>query len=829
MKSVHLLSGMLALAGAVVPVQAQDASSVSFFESKIRPVLVEHCYDCHSAEAGKSKGGLLLDTKKGIRSGGETGPAVVPGDPTKSLLLTAMKHADPDLEMPPKKPKLSDRVIADVEAWIAQGAIDPRETSAQAASMPPVTLEAGRKFWSYQKPVDASLPKTKRNDWATRELDHFILAKLEAQGMAPSPDAEPVVLLRRLHFDLVGLPPTVEEAESFVRTWNKDHQLRERLLGETVDRLLASPHFGERWGKHWMDVARFAESNGRESNITFPHAWRYRDYVIQALNEDRPFDRFVTEQIAGDLLPTKDEAERARLLIATGFLAFGGKGLNEMNPAQFAADLADEQLDTVTRAVMASSVACARCHDHKTEPFSMEDYYALAGVFKSTKTHYGTWIDSENNNGGTLIRLPDLPGQIIPNRPATPKEVAKLKTDLAQLKKEGKEQEAYVMKAQLEGKDLSGEFNKLLGNALRIYWSGGGLEGRLATVDDTGRALPLCMGVEDAKKIQDAALLERGEIAHPGMVVPRGFPKVIEIRGVSAPGKKQSGRLELARWLTSPDHPLTARVMVNRVWRHLLGAGWVRTTDNFGFSGERPSHPELLDSLSVKFMEGGWSVKALIREVALSRTYRQASTYRDDCFHKDPENRLLWRVSKRRLDAEVIRDSMLAVSGLLDPSPRPGSLVAELDNHSVSLIGFNKKIPQDLDGSRRRSVYLPVLRDALPDAMELFDAAEPSLVMGDRSVTNVPLQALYLLNGTFMQAQAAALAARLVKTQKTREGCIHHAFLLCFNRAPDAREMELGMQFFDVAGSSSAAPADDEVLATYCQALLATAEFRNAD
>lgn len=830
MRFIITLPGLAtALIAVALPARAEDAASVAFFESKIRPVLVEHCYECHSAEAGKSKGGLLLDTKHGIRSGGETGPAVVPGDPAKSLLLTAVRHADPDLEMPPKKPKLSDRVIADLEAWVKGGATDPREAAARTAAMPPVSVEEGRKFWSYQKPVAPPLPKTKRTDWATRDLDHFVLAKLEAEGMPPSPDTEPVVLLRRLHFDLIGLPPTPEEAKAFVERWNREGEEREKLLGETVDRLLENPQFGERWGKHWMDVARFAESNGRESNITFPHAWRYRDYVIRAMNDGKPFDRFVTEQIAGDLLSAKDDAERAQLLIATGFLAFGAKGLNEMSKAQFAADLADEQLDTVSRAIMASSVACARCHDHKTEPFSMEDYYALAGVFKSTKTHYGTWIDSENNNGGTLLRLPELPGQVIPNKPATPQEVAKLKADLAQLAKEGKEQEAYVMKANLEGKDLSGEFNKLLGNAIRIYWQSGGLEGRLATVDEKGRALPLCMGVEDAAKVQDAALLERGEIAHPGKTIKRGFPKVMVIRGVSAPDKKSSGRLEFAKWLTSPEHPLTSRVMVNRVWRHLLGAGLVKTTDNFGFSGERPSHPELLDSLAVKFVEGGWSVKALIREIALSRTYRQASTYRDDCFHKDPENRLLWRASKKRLDAEVIRDSMLGVSGLLDSSPRAGSLVAELDSHSVSLIGFNKKVPEDLDGSRRRSVYLPVLRDALPDAMELFDAAEPSLVIGDRSVTNVPLQALYLLNGAFVQEQASALAARVAATQKTTEGRIRQGFLLCFNRAPDAKEMEIAKHYFEIAGTSSDAPAEDALLASYCQALLATAEFRNAD
>lgn len=821
----------LALLGAGATRLPAQAPDTTFFETRIRPVLVEHCYSCHSTEAGKSKGGLLLDTKHGIRAGGETGPAVVPGHPEKSLLLTAMRHTDPDLEMPPKKPRLPAKVLADMEAWIRQGAVDPREVAAHTDTMPPVTVEAGKQFWSYQKPKDAAPPEVKLTDWPAREMDLHILAALEKEEMTPSPDAPPVVFLRRLHFDLIGLPPTPAEAQAFAQAWRGSAgPEREALIRATVDRLLASPHFGERWGKHWLDVARFAESNGRESNLTFPHAWRYRDYVIDALNEDKPYDRFIIEQVAGDLLPAEDSVEKARLLIATGFLAMGAKGLNEMNKAQFAADLVDEQLDSVSRAVMASSVACARCHDHKSEPFSMEDYYALAGIFKSTKTHYGTWVDSENNNGGTLLRLPDLPGQIVPNRAGTPQEVAKLKADLAQLSEDEKKQDIYVKKAQMEGRDLSGEFNDLLRNAIRIYWSRGGLEGRLATLDEKGKALALCMGVEDAAHIQNAALLERGEIAHPGRTVSRGFPKVMHLPGMAAPSKDRSGRLELALWMTNPEHPLTARVLVNRVWRHLFGAGLVRTTDNFGFSGERPSHQALLDHLSVKFVAGGWSVKSLIREMVLSRSYRQASVYREDFFHKDPENRLLWRASKRRLDAEVIRDSMLAISGQLDVSRRSGSLVAELDGQSVSLIGFNKKVPEDLDGSRRRSVYLPVLRDALPDAMELFDAAEPSLVVGDRSVTNVPLQALYLMNGTFVQERARALAERLVKEEGTLQGRLRLAFQLCFNREPDAAEVALAMQFLRGAPESGGLSADGPtLLAAYCQALLATAEFRNVD
>jgi mono/diheme cytochrome c family protein len=798
---------------------ADDAASVAFFESRIRPILADYCYECHSVETGKSKGGLLLDSREAIRAGGDSGPAIVPGDPAKSLLLTAIKHSDPDLEMPPKKAKLSAAIIADIEAWVKSGAVDPRERAGKTADRPPVDIESGRKFWSYRKPVEPKRPVTKKSAWAVRELDHFILEKLEDRGMTPSPDADAVSLVRRLYFDLVGLPPTPEQAAAFSMV----------NIEATVDELLASPRFGERWGRHWMDVARFAESNGRESNLTFPHAWRYRDYVIDSVNADVPFDRFITEQVAGDLLPAKDDAERARLLIATGFLAFGAKGLNEFNNEQFAADVADEQVDAVTRAVLATSVACARCHDHKTDPFSMEDYYAMAGIFKSTKTYFGNWIDSENNNHGDLIRLPVLPGQLIPNKSIGAKRVTELKAERAKIDQEEKDENARVKKATAEGKDLSGESFMLLQQAIGRYWRRGGIEGQLQTVDDEGRALPVCMGVMD-DKIANSPLYERGEIAHPGKEIARGFPRVIESNGIEPP-RNQSGRLELARWLTSRENPLTARVMANRVWRHLFGTGLVRTTDNFGFSGERPSHPELLDYLAVKFMEGGWSVKSLVREIVLSRAYRQASTFRSECFEKDPDNRLLWRSNKRRLDAEVIRDSMLAVSGLLDTTRRPGSLVAELDSQSVSIIGFNPKIPADLDGSHRRSVYLPVIRDHLPDVLEHFDFATPTMVSGDRDVTNVPLQALYLMNGPFVQEQAAALAARVMLDSKTEAERIHRTFRLCFSREPDAVEARLASDFFKAARDCiEETPAREQMaLARYCQALLASGEFRNVD
>jgi len=652
-----------------------------------------------------------------------------------------------------------------------------------------VTGAASDTVWSHRPLV---MPKK-----AAQGIDGFIREKLADAGLQPAGPADERVLRRRLSFDLVGLPPS--DASDY-----------EKL----VDGLLNSPRFGERWGRHWLDVARYAESNGRESNLTFPHAWRYRDYVIDAVNADVPYDRFITEQIAGDLLSAKDDAERARLLIATGFLALGAKGLNEMSPAQFAADVADEQLDAVTRAVMASSIACARCHDHKTDPFSMEDYYGLVGIFKSTQTFYGNWIDSENSNHGHLIRLPEAAGQSIVGKSLPEARVKQLQADLAKLNADEKEQSEYVAKAQAEKRDISGEFNKLLTNSLRILWTRGGVEGALEAVDDKGRARALCMGVQDAKMV-DSPLFERGELAQPREVIPRRFPKLFGIE-MSVP-KDQSGRLELAKWLTSRQNPLTARVMVNRVWRHLFGAGLVRTMDDFGATGEAPSHPELLDYLAVKFMDGGWSVKKLIKEIVMSETYRQAS----GAYHEvDPDNRLLSHANKRRLDAEVIRDSMLAVSGILDTSRRPGSLVAELDGQSVSLIGFNEKLPKDLDGSRRRSIYLPVIRDHLPDVLEQFDVANPSLVTGDRDVTNVPLQALYLLNGPFVQEMAAALAKRIEKAPNR----VQRAFELCFHRRPDAQEMALADQFLQKAAGD-----DSKSFTAFCQALLCSAEFRFVD
>lgn len=796
---------------------AAERESFDFFETKIRPVLIEHCYECHSVESGKAKGGLRVDDREALREGGDLGPAVAPGKPEESLLLSAIRHEDPDLEMPPRKPRLPDAISADLETWIASGAPDPREPAADQ-TVPSSGRAAGwQDHWSYRPPVPVAPPKVDDEAWAGTAVDRFVYARLQSAGLTPSPEAEPTTLLRRLSFALTGLPPAPGAAADF--TPDK--------LEAVVDEMLASEGFGVRWGRHWLDVARYAESNGKEANISYPHAWRYRDYVIEAFAADLPYDRFLREQIAGDLMEASDESERARLLIATGFLALGPKGLSETNPVQFAADVADEQIDAFSRGMLASSIACARCHDHKSDPFTMTDYYALAGVFKSTETRFGTWIDSESNQGSKLIPLPSLPGQLIPNPSLTKKELAEVKAKLAALDAEEAERKKAAEIAMAEGHDRLEDFNEMLRNALRIYWSRGPLVGKLNTVDEEGQALPLCMGALEAKTMVHSPRYERGEINHPAETVPRGVPAVFSLESEGQVPADASGRLELARWITDPQHPLTARVMVNRIWSHLFGEGLVTTVDNFGPTGADPSHPELLDYLAIRFQENGWSVKQLVRELVLTRTYRQASTWRKDSFDRDPDNRLLWRHPKERLDAEVIRDAMLAVSGELDLSPRAGSLVAGLTSQSVGILPLNKDVPHDLDGSLHRSVYLPVLRDHMPDILRHFDFAEPSLVVGRRDTTNVPSQALYLMNSDFVRARAEGFARRLAGESSDSATRIRRAFELCFNRPPDAVEAELALDYLEAPENPDTTA--KEMLTRLCHALLASADFRIAD
>ncbi len=812
---------LLLLAGVVTPVLADEADSevdsrpLEFFEANIRPVLIRYCYECHSAKEGTAEGELQLDSQLAIRRGGSRGPAVVPGRPDASLLLHAISYTDADLRMPPNS-RLPDAAIANLTTWIKMGAPDPRTNAIAAEGTGWSGLKAAREHWAYQEPTVSPPPVVKHASWPRGDIDRFVLATLEANGMAPSADATPEILLRRLHFDLVGLPPSLTARDRFL-TQSKQAGIEAALEVET-DELLQSPQFGERWGRHWLDVARFAESSGGESNIAFPHAWRFRDYVIDAVNADVPYDRFLTEQLAGDLLPYDGDAERARLLIATGFLAVGTKNMGENSEEQFEADLVDEQIDSLTRAVLASTVACARCHHHKFDPFTMHDYYALAGIFRSTTTFFGTHTSPANVRSGDPLPLPRVDGQQLFHPSLKPKQLRELQAKLAELEAEWAEIEA-ARRAIFTGQSPEKTFT--LREVLANIWRRGPIEGKLETVDEHGQALPLAMGVLDRDQPLNTRLLARGEIGRPGEIVPRGFPMSFDFNASMSIPADQSGRRELARWLTHPRHPVTSRVFVNRVWGHLFGAGLVETFDNFGTTGGTPSHPELLDTLAVQFVEDGWSLKRLVKRLVLTRTWRQSSRYDVDMFRSDPENRLRWRMPKRRLEAEAIRDAMLAASGELDLSRPDGSLVARvIGDKPISLIGLDKRLPRDLDGSTHRAVYLPVIRDRLPDVLELFDFAEPSLVTGERDRTNVPVQGLYLMNSPFVKARAAALAAQL-KKETTIEDQVQRAFQRCFGREPDQTELDRGLAFLGRGG--------DAVLASFCQALLSTAEFRNLD
>lgn len=390
-----------------------DAAALDFFEKKIRPVLVEKCYKCHSADAEKIKGGLVLDTREGIRHGGDNGPAVIPGKLEGSLLIDAIRYENKDFAMPPKKAggKLPDDVIKDLEKWVAMGAPDPRDgKSGTNLTQKQDAWESARDWWAWRQPAAAPAPEPKKDAWARTDIDRFLLAAMEEKGLQPVADADKLTMLRRVYFDLVGLPPPPQEIKAYYADQSPD------ALARLVDRLLASPEFGQRWGRHWLDVARYAESSGKDVNITFPHAWRYRDYVIDSFNADKPYDQFIKEQLAGDLLPAGDDKQRAEQIVATGFLALGPKGLNEQNPRQFALDLADEQIDATSQAFLGLTVACARCHDHKFDPIPQKEYYSLAGIFLSTETKFGTPRGVQNRHSSELIELPKGAGAPVLNK-----------------------------------------------------------------------------------------------------------------------------------------------------------------------------------------------------------------------------------------------------------------------------------------------------------------------------------------------------------------------------------------------------------------------------
>jgi hypothetical protein len=625
---------------------------------------------------------------------------------------------------------------------------------------------------------------------------------MEEKGAKPVADVERAAWLRRVTFDLTGLPPTPEELAAF------DKDRSEDACASVVDRLLASKAFGERWGRHWLDVARYAESSGKDTNVLYPQAWRYRDWVLAAFDADMPYDRFLREQIAGDLLPAASEDERAQHVIATGYLALGAKGHNTRDKRQFAYDLADEQIDAVSQGMLGLTVSCARCHDHKFDPIPTRDYYAMAGIFLSTETHYGTFRGPGNLNPSTLIPLPE--SAHVPDGPTMDRATRALL-----------ERAKGLIERQSEGAK-SGEARdkqreRIANEQLAIF------DEILARFDENGRPLPAnrqAMGALEGRA-RDAAVLARGELDKAGESVPRGFLEVIGDLDVGPIGK-QSGRRQLADWIASPQNPLSARVWANRIWLHLFGQGLVRTPDNFGASGQRPLNQPLLDWLATELVAQGWSTKKLVREIVLSHAYRLAARDETANLAADPENLTLWRMPERRLEAEAIRDAMLAAAGTLDPTPPVGSPVGLLEGAPRR----DELLAPALKERPVRSVYLPILRDRLPDSLEVFDEAEPAFVTGDRDETTVATQALYLMNDADVIAAADAFAERLLSESGDDDAHVERAFLLALGRKPGGAELETVRKFVHELARKKGKDSRARAWSAFVQTLFQSAEFR---
>ena len=840
-----LLSFFLALVpagrGAESAAPGLTKTERDFFESKIRPVLIERCHRCHAPDAEKIEADFLLDTREGIRKGGASGrDAVIPGDPAGSQLLEAIRQTNPDLQMPPKT-KLPDAVIADFETWIAMGAPDPRDGESKL----PREL-AAETHWAYQPVGKPEPPALGDADWPRDRIDAFVLAGLEKAGLRPSADADRRTLIRRATLELTGLPPLPEEIAAFLTDPAPDAAAFARV----VDRLLDSPRFGERWGRHWLDVARFGESSGYSRNMLYPHAWRYRNWVIDALNRDLPYEQFIRQQLAGDLLPAATPEDRERQVMATGFLTVGAKTLDEANVTLFHLNVADDMIDATCRAFLALTANCARCHDHKYDPFPTRDYYALAGIFQSTRHLAGTETNTRSEHVGAFPLGPDGEGRVKQIAELTQKaadiqatylEIVKKRNEIRDpLEKQGQDwkknpppalvaAEAEVQRHQALVKAAQAAIPAPPEFAMAV------LEAAVMTEDQWKAA------VEENKKnakvplparIADSPLYAKGLATQPLDLVPRGVPGLFAAHLDSpAVGPGESGRLQLAAWLTDPRNPLTARVQVNRVWHHLFGAGLVPTVDNFGLLGESPSHPELLDDLARRFAgpEMGWSTKKLIRTILLSRAWMQGSAADPASHRVDPGNRWLWRFSPQPVEAETLRDSLLYVAGSLDLSPLEGSQVADIAKQLPLAQGreigrkdyYLKDATADVP---HRSVYLPFARSAVFDVMTVFDMPDPNLVTGARQPTTVPAQSLFLMNSPLALGASRAAAERLLADTAGQNDAarLPIAFERLLGRLPSAEESAALSQFL-------AAPGDSDPVSLWAQtfqAMMVSGEFR---
>ncbi len=788
-------------------VETISPRKIEHFEKHVRPLLDRHCLKCHSERNDELEGNLDLDSRSGWARGGDLGPAIVPGKPDESLVIQAVRHTHAELRMPPDG-KLSENEIRILVEWVRSGAPDPREGNSVGGGGE-MDVERGREHWAFQSPNQKPqpLPRVHDQSWPTNELDLFILAELERHDLHPSPPADDRTLIRRATFDLTGLPPTPEEIEAFLN--DRAPNAYERL----IDRLLASPGYGERWGRFWLDVARYADSNGLDENIAHGNAWRYRDYVIASFNQDKPYDEFVKEQLAGDLLsPTPCETTRRQRIIATGFLSLGPKVLAEVDETKMEMDIIDEQVETVGRAFMGLTLGCARCHHHKFDPISMEDYYGLAGIFKSTKTmeHFtkiARWNEVNIATGAERTR-----------HAAQVKRIETKKSQIEQLEAQAKEQQAI----EADGKTSDEATAKLET-----------LKRELTQLESALPDLNHAMAVTDYDQATDLRVHVRGSFLSQADLVLRRFPKVFASSQAHQTQFKstESGRLQLAQWLVEGRHPLVARVLVNRLWRWHFGRGLVESTDNFGQLGAQPHNPPLLDWLSVRFVKDGWSVKRIHRLIMQSSTYRMSVSHDPANASKDEENRFQWRANVRRLEAEAIRDAILYVSGRLDQNM--GGSLLHVKNREF-LFDHTSKDQTKYD-STRRSVYLPVIRNHLYDAFQLFDYSDASVMNSNRTTTTVAPQALFMMNSHLVTDSAAAFASRVCRQHDSESDRIELAYCLAFGRLPTQLQRERATQYLDgfrrQAGSRAGQSKTDtnsgasRAWRFLCQTLLMSNEF----
>ncbi len=792
------------------PAVAADPAAVEHFEKKVRPLFLQHCAKCHGD--AKAKGGLKLTSRAAVLKGGDTGPSVVPGKPAESLLLKAVKYADESLKMPPAG-KLPDADFAALEQWIAAGAEWPGDAAVESAKPKagPLFTEEQKKFWAFQPVTRPTPPVNRAATPSASPVDVFLHIGLQKAGFKPSPPADKRTLLRRVRFDLIGLPPTPEELTAFEKDTSPD------AFETVVDRLLASPHYGERWGRHWLDVSRYADSNGMDENTAFGNAHKYRDYVVRAFNEDKPFDRFVREQLAGDLLTDGYEGDR---LAALGFLALGPKVLAEPDKQKMLLDIADEQLDTTGKAFLGLTLGCARCHDHKFDPLPTRDYYGLLGVFTSTRTM---------QNLNTVAKTFERSG-------------AGGKT------KEQADAEKTLDGLRREVRLLEKEFGKLAetdtAKRTEVHLKAEAKRAAMRAFQVTVPPVEFYLGVEDGSAAaygtqpRNLFVQVRGNYLTAGEEAPPVFPRILAgetqepFVGVKANPSEQpqanktrfgqvrdrSGRLELANWIADAKNPLTARVFVNRIWRHHFGQGLVRTPDNFGRLGDRPTHPELLDWLAAEFVSRDWSVKHLHKVILLSNTYRQAG---GNPPATDVDNKLLACFPRRRLEAEAIRDSMLAVAGTLDRTVG-GTLYTGANLDYVGDVKYD---------TLRRSVYLPVIRGKLFDFFQTFDFPDPCVTVGHRVATTVAPQALFLMNNPFVKARAAEFAARIAAGGNDDAERVAFAYQRAYCRLATADEVTRATAFVTAYAKSLEATEKDAAKRTasawtaLAQALFASSEF----